>query len=672
MPTSTPGVPQTNGVVERRVRIVKTGIRCLLAQAGLHKSWWPFACRATCIGHNTEVSPRKDDGVSPYYRRHGVHPKNPQIPFGVLVDYMPTPNPNNVPAPFDCKTRPGIFVGLHFQPGGLWSGDFIVADFAAFQEDPDIQPGSHACSISRTKEVVVPGKHEPIIFPLADFREKERVAVMHHAPGLFNADASIDAEPQIVDNRATAGNGAPIVTGDGIDHRGEGDVVGGQKIRKYKGSSRPPHIHSEVWAHVYSATDKRAAVRDYLKQIEKAPKPAVPALVSTGNGVMPIVESIDEEEYSRHNIEDDAEQSTPAPIVILYDDDDDPLLKEFEKFSRSDRFTLGSANLLTSKKSGLYEMVRTIGVFVIISITKAYPSREQRQLLKTVDSVVAESSPYAGTQLFASTTSSDLWGHPAAGTVVIKNKWEEIKRVGGSIRMLTNNPLVRLETSANNYSSSRAMALDLLLANFKNHKQVHEALCHWGKCPKQLGDGDTIPIRNVSAPAMPCVNPDSIDSNPEHREFNPLCAPSWPVMVARKVSKSEQASVPMARAAMEKEWTKLETAKWPAEHPKYGKGCGTWNLDTVQEASTARATSKASGVKAHFARIAPLCFQKHSELKDGDPLKVYKGRIVMLGDQIVDESFETAKFQELGSSPPAIEAARSVDASSCYECFDTL
>ena len=122
MPTATPGVPQTNGIVERRVRIVKTGIRCLLAQSGLHKSWWPYACRATCVGHNTEVDPRKEDGVSPYYRRHGVHPKTPQIPFGVLVDYMPTPNPNKEPAPFDNKTRPGIFVGLHFQPGGKWSG----------------------------------------------------------------------------------------------------------------------------------------------------------------------------------------------------------------------------------------------------------------------------------------------------------------------------------------------------------------------------------------------------------------------------------------------------------------------------------------------------------------------------------------------------------------------
>ena len=41
--------------------------------------------------------------------------------------------------------------------------------------------------------------------------------------------------------------------------------------------------------------------------------------------------------------------------------------------------------------------------------------------------------------------------------------------------MMTNNPIIRLEAFANNYEGPKAMALDLLLANFKHHKQVHEA-----------------------------------------------------------------------------------------------------------------------------------------------------------------------------------------------------
>ena len=122
--------------------------------------------------------------------------------------------------------------------------------------------------------------------------------------------------------------------------------------------------------------------------------------------------------------------------------------------------------------------------------------------------------------------------------------------------MVANNPIVRLETFANNYDSARAMALDLLLANFKHHKQVHEAFCFIRDNPEpqsvdgRISTGNRVgptvdQVRDGSAPAMPCLRPDQFsNSDQEHREFNPLCAPSWPVMVARKVSKSEQASVP--------------------------------------------------------------------------------------------------------------------------------
>ena len=39
MPTSTPGVPDTNDLAERYICICKEGIRCFLLQARLHKSW---------------------------------------------------------------------------------------------------------------------------------------------------------------------------------------------------------------------------------------------------------------------------------------------------------------------------------------------------------------------------------------------------------------------------------------------------------------------------------------------------------------------------------------------------------------------------------------------------------------------------------------------------------
>ncbi len=56
---------------------------------------------------------------------------------------------------------------------------------------------------------------------------------------------------------------------------------------------------------------------------------------------------------------------------------------------------------------------------------------------------------------------------------------------------------------------------------------------------------------------------------------------------------------------------------------------------------------------------------KNSELPEGDPLRVWKGRAVFLGDNVRDEVHNWAEFQDLGSSPPSMEASRAVDAVAC-------
>ena len=48
-PTSTPGIPQTNGLAERKVRQVKEGGRTNLVQSGLDNAWWPYAVAHRCV-----------------------------------------------------------------------------------------------------------------------------------------------------------------------------------------------------------------------------------------------------------------------------------------------------------------------------------------------------------------------------------------------------------------------------------------------------------------------------------------------------------------------------------------------------------------------------------------------------------------------------------------------
>eukprot|EP00959_Pyramimonas_sp_CCMP1952_P286417 5988779-Pyramimonas_sp.AAC.1 len=50
--TSTPHCPQTNGLIQRVVKIVILGTRAVLHMSGLGHEWWKEAMQPFCCGHN--------------------------------------------------------------------------------------------------------------------------------------------------------------------------------------------------------------------------------------------------------------------------------------------------------------------------------------------------------------------------------------------------------------------------------------------------------------------------------------------------------------------------------------------------------------------------------------------------------------------------------------------
>ena len=50
------------------------------------------------------------------------------------------------------KTSRGVFIGYHVPAGGLWSGDYPVADLAPFRLDCDVHMSK--VKVHRIKEVV--------------------------------------------------------------------------------------------------------------------------------------------------------------------------------------------------------------------------------------------------------------------------------------------------------------------------------------------------------------------------------------------------------------------------------------------------------------------------------------------------------------------------------------
>ena len=116
-------MPQTNGVAENCVRKIKEGGGCGIVQSGVnHASFWPLAGDHFCISSNVAII----DGDSAYNKRHKQGRfKGQSFPFGALVDFAPQPD-TKIEA-MGAKTLPGIFMGYHVHPGGLWSGDYLVA-----------------------------------------------------------------------------------------------------------------------------------------------------------------------------------------------------------------------------------------------------------------------------------------------------------------------------------------------------------------------------------------------------------------------------------------------------------------------------------------------------------------------------------------------------------------
>ena len=98
--------------------------------------------------------------------------------------------------------------------------------------------------------------------------------------------------------------------------------------------------------------------------------------------------------------------------------------------------------------------------------------------------------------------------------------------------------------------------------------------------------------------------------------------------------------IPAAKAAVDKEWEKLE--KIPA-----------WDITKVID------EAKTKGIKVHFASLMDICHLKNAELETKH--QKYKGRVVLQGDIVKDDSGSCAVFTEQGSSASQIIAAQILD-----------
>ena len=104
--------------------------------------------------------------------------------------------------------------------------------------------------------------------------------------------------------------------------------------------------------------------------------------------------------------------------------------------------------------------------------------------------------------------------------------------------------------------------------------------------------------------------------------------------------------IPAAKAAVDKEWEKLEKIS-------------AWNLTKVKSKKQVIDKARTSGATVHFASLMDICHLKNAELEAKH--QKYKGRVVLRGDIVKDNSGSYAVFTEQGSSASQMTAAKVMD-----------
>ena len=117
-------------------------------------------------------------------------------------------------------------------------------------------------------------------------------------------------------------------------------------------------------------------------------------------------------------------------------------------------------------------------------------------------------------------------------------------------------------------------------------------------------------------------------------------------LVHKFIPMPQAMKIPAAKAAVDKEWEKLEKIS-------------AWNLTRVKSKKEVIDEARTSGATVHFASLMDICHLKNAELEAKH--QKYKGRVVLRGDIVKDNSGSYAVFTEQGSSASQMTAAKIMD-----------
>jgi len=239
--TSTPYRPQSNSLIERRLRMVYDGSRCVLFYGGLPPRWWPTAARYWAMQYSfTHVHP---SGQTSWEMRHGEKFDGINLPLACLCYFKPKGPQLEALHKFEPTGVPALFMGWFLQPGMIFKGTYLVCTLADFNDKSLRRIPMH-----KVKRLI---RAERLQFPAKQALLQERTTIVEPL-------SIMSEEPSLVDEASPLSSPFDIPVGFTVPHDwrppvgvSEPPVIylddGGRNARTYSGTPRPHHIWPEVW-----------------------------------------------------------------------------------------------------------------------------------------------------------------------------------------------------------------------------------------------------------------------------------------------------------------------------------------------------------------------------------------------------------------------------------------
>ena len=634
MDTSLAGKTKHNSLAERTNQFVLVATTTCLLEAGIPPCFWMYAIR--CVSHLLNIEPN-DDEVSSWCKLHGEEFKGKMIPFGALVYFKPSDaRAREQQHKFDPMGIPGVFAGYSLGPGLHWSRKYRVWALCDWTKQNLAYDAEKPIAKLRTPHYTEKVElKEPLEFPCKAEYERINVTI----EGLKVKDR-LDGNSEMLP--------PPPPDDDADDDDGGGDD-GGQPSSK----ALPEKSEGE-----------REAER-LLGRFDSPTRMGPPGIDKPAHPDLDIPEG-GPEHYSEGKAGDG--------IVYLNDDGEWVKLNARGHPYRVDE--RGRRRISSTTRPSKYspEEWRKISPDVRKSIAKAeekkmeaevekkksdalIKAREEKKKKKE-DKKSSKSKPKDGGDDHITGVAKPQ-DHVRRGKVFQFGKTSSTPIGSG-----TNTSHETLSSS----SDTDVPADDDFLIDWDEWSEVEsgrgpKATWHskhmydfsQGKVVATATLHDTGP--NVlepsnqntnfhSFPCMPCIHQhdhhrDNITTNDGGVNINKM----FNTAVARPVARKEMMENEEARKAMRKEWLGQHAA-------------GVYDFSVVREYDDVVREAKRNGTEVHMARIHGICVEKNYQLPKGNPSRKFKGRGVLLGNQVKNQFWEAAFFQDLDNSPATFEASR--------------